>query len=105
MLPFKPTYRNLSIKCSDCKPVFFVIQGYGFTLGKNTEFTSIDDQARQVNKYIQEELGGHPDIAYGLSLGGRILSRILERDEVPEEVAIRITRMKYEQDIIDTNID
>ena len=54
----------------------------GFTLGQNTEFTSIDDQARQVSKYIKENLGGHLDIAYGLSLGGKILSRILERNEV-----------------------
>ena len=58
------------------------IQVDGFTLGQNTEFTSIDDQARQVSKYIQENLGGHIDIAYGLSLGGKILSRILERNEV-----------------------
>ena len=30
----------------------------GFTLGQNTEFTSIDDQVRQVSKYIKENLGG-----------------------------------------------
>ena len=30
----------------------------GFTLGQNTEFTSIDDQARQVSKYIKENLVG-----------------------------------------------
>ena len=58
------------------------VQIDGFTLGQNTEFTSIDDQARLVSKYIQEDLGGHLDIAYGLSLGGKILSRILERNEV-----------------------
>ena len=64
------------------------IQVDGFTLGQNTEFTSIDDQARQVSKYIQENLGGHIDIAYGLSLGGKILSRILERNEVEIEHSI-----------------
>ena len=64
------------------------VQVDGFALGYNTEFTSIDDQARQVSKYIQESLGGHLDIAYGLSLGGKILSRILERNEVTIESAI-----------------
>lgn len=58
------------------------VQVDGFTLGMNTEFTSIDNQARQVNEYIKKNLGGCLDIAYGLSLGGKILSRILERNEV-----------------------
>ena len=58
------------------------VQIDGFTLGQNTEFTSIDDQARQVNEYIKENLEGCLDIAYGLSLGGKILSRMLERNEV-----------------------
>ncbi len=64
------------------------VQVDGFTLGQNTEFTSIDDQARQVSRYIKEYLGGHLDIAYGLSLGGKILSRILERNVVVIEHAI-----------------
>ena len=57
------------------------VQVDGFTLNSHTEFTSIDDQARQVVEYINKSLGGHLDIAYGLSLGGKILSRILERNE------------------------
>ena len=64
------------------------VQVDGFTLGQNTEFTSVDDQAQQVCKYIKEELRGHLDIAYGLSLGGKILSQILERNEVTIEHAI-----------------
>ena len=64
------------------------VQVDGFTLGQNTEFTSIDDQARQVSRYIKEDLGGHIDIAYGLSLGGKILSRVLEINEVVIEHAI-----------------
>ena len=60
----------------------------GFTLGRYTEFTSVDDQARQVVEYINEHLGGHADVAYGLSLGGKILSQVLERDEVVIEHAI-----------------
>ena len=64
------------------------VQVDGFTLNRHTEFTSIDDQARQVVEYINKSLGGHLDIAYGLSLGGKILSMILERDEVTIEHAI-----------------
>ena len=64
------------------------VQVDGFTLNRHTEFTSIDNQARQVVEYINESLGGHLDIAYGLSLGGKILSMILERDEVTIEHAI-----------------
>jgi len=54
----------------------------GFTLGVHTRFTSIDDQAMQVIAYVKEQHSGRLDAAYGLSLGGKILSRVLERDEV-----------------------
>ena len=54
----------------------------GFTIGVHTEFTSIDDQARQVTEYIKEYHSGSICCAYGLSLGGKILSRVLERNEV-----------------------
>ena len=54
----------------------------GFTLGKQTRFTSIDDQAAQIIAYIQQHCGGHLNVAYGLSMGGKILSRILERYEL-----------------------
>lgn len=52
----------------------------GFTLGKRTRFTSVDDQATQVIAYVQTHFDGHLDCSYGLSLGGKILSRILERN-------------------------
>ena len=64
------------------------VQVDGFTLNSHTEFMSIDDQARQVVEYINESLGGHLDIVYGLSLGGKILSRVLEINEVVIEHAI-----------------
>ncbi|MBQ6197661.1 MAG: alpha/beta hydrolase [Bacteroidales bacterium] len=64
------------------------VQMDGFTLEKHTKFTSIDDQAAQVITYVQEQLGGNLDCAYGLSLGGKILSRVLERDEVTIDYAI-----------------
>lgn len=60
----------------------------GFTLGKQTRFTSVDDQAAQTIPYVQSELGGHLDVAYGLSLGGKILSRMLERNEIVIDHAI-----------------
>ena len=60
----------------------------GFTLGVHTEFTSIDDQARQVIEYINEHHSGSICCAYGLSLGGKILSRVLERNEVKIEHSI-----------------
>lgn len=60
----------------------------GFSLGVHTRFTSIDDQAAQVISYVKEKHGGHLDCAYGLSLGGKILSRVLERDEIIIDHAI-----------------
>ena len=60
----------------------------GFLLGKESTFTSVDDQARQIIQYVQENLNGHLDVSYGLSLGGKILSRILERNEIVVDHAI-----------------
>ncbi len=60
----------------------------GFTLGKHTRFTSVNDQAVQVIEYIKANYNGHLDCAYGLSLGGKILSRILERNEIIIDHAI-----------------
>ena len=66
------------------KDKFYVVavEVDGFTIGVHTEFTSIDDQARQVTEYIKEYHSGSICCAYGLSLGGKILSRVLERNEV-----------------------
>lgn len=60
----------------------------GFTLGKQARFTSVDNQAAQAIHYVQSELGGHLDVAYGLSLGGKILSRMQERNEIVIDHAI-----------------
>ena len=60
----------------------------GFVLGTHTRFTSVDDQARKVIEYINKNHGGSICCAYGLSLGGKILSRVLERDEVKIEHSI-----------------
>jgi hypothetical protein len=64
------------------------VQVDGFTLGEQTRFTSVDDQAAQAIAFIRNRFDGHLDGAYGLSLGGKILSRILERDEVTIDHAI-----------------
>lgn len=60
----------------------------GFILGAFSAFTSIDDQAVQANEYVKERLDGHLDCAYGLSMGGKILSRMLERREVAIDHAV-----------------
>ena len=60
----------------------------GFLIGEESRFTSVDDQAAQLIRYVQENLNGHLDVAYGLSLGGKILSRILERNEILIDHAI-----------------
>lgn len=60
----------------------------GFLLGQTSQYTSIDDQAMQAARYVRENLDGHLDVAYGLSLGGKILSRILERNEIAIDHAI-----------------
>ncbi len=54
----------------------------GFRIGTPSRFTSVDDQAAQANRYVLEHLGGRLDAAYGLSPGGKILSRMLERNEI-----------------------
>lgn len=60
----------------------------GFTLDRYTDFTSVDDQARQIVEYVREHHGAHLNVAYGLSLGGKILSRVLERNELLIEHAV-----------------
>ena len=60
----------------------------GFTLDCHTDFTSVDDQASQIVEYVKEHHDGHLDVAYGLSLGGKILSRVLERNEVVIDHAV-----------------
>lgn len=60
----------------------------GFLIGKPSRFTSVDDQAAQVNRYVQEHFDGKLDVAYGLSLGGKILSRMMERNEIAINHAI-----------------
>lgn len=80
---FKPLIQRL-------KDIFYIIavEPDGFILGTYSEFTSIDNQAQQVIGYIKEHLDGSLDYAYGLSMGGKILSRIMEKDEVTVNHAI-----------------
>ena len=64
------------------------VQVDGFTLDRNTEFTSVDEQTRQLIDYVKVYYNGCLDVAYGLSLGGKILSQVLERNEVTIRHAI-----------------
>ena len=61
---------------------------FRFTLGRCTRFDSVDGQAGRVIDFIRTQCGGHVDCIYGLSLGGKILSRVLERNEVTVDHAI-----------------
>lgn len=54
----------------------------GFILGRYTNFTTVKDQANQAIEYIKREHNGKIDCIYGLSLGGKILSHMLEKDEI-----------------------
>lgn len=60
----------------------------GFTLGKQTRFTSVEDQASQIATYVQQHCDGRLNVAYGLSLGGKILSRIMECNKITIDHAI-----------------
>ena len=60
----------------------------GFLTDKESCFISVDDQVAQIIDYVKGNLHGHLDVAYGLSLGGKILSRILERNEIIIDHAI-----------------
>ena len=66
------------------KDCFYIVAADvdGFLLNKPSCFTSVDDQAVQTIRYTQESLDGKLDVAYGLSLGGKILSRMMERNEI-----------------------
>jgi len=71
------------------KDCFYIVavEVDGFILGAFSAFTSIDDQAVQANEYVKERLDGHLDCAW-LSMGGKILSRMLERREVAIDHAV-----------------
>jgi len=76
------------IRLTEEKFRIIAVEVDGFTLGKHTRFTSVDDQAAQVIAYVREHHAGHLHCAYGLSLGGKILSRMLERNEMTINHAI-----------------
>ena len=70
------------IKLLEEKFRVIAVQLDGFTMGVNTRFSSVDDQAGQIIGFVRQHCGGRLNSAYGLSLGGKILSRILERNEI-----------------------
>lgn len=65
-----------------------VVEVDGFILGRHTRFSSIDDAASEIIRYIQKEYAGRIDLIYGLSMGGKILSRLLERNEITIKHAV-----------------
>jgi len=80
---FLPLIEQLQVRFS-----IIAASADGFTPGKQTRFTSVDDQAVQTIAYVQQHCAGHLNAAYGLSMGGKILSRILERNEIRVDHAI-----------------
>ena len=50
------------------KDKFYIVSAEidGFLIGKPSRFTSVDDQAAQVNRYALEHFDGKLDVAYGL---------------------------------------
>lgn len=65
-----------------------VVQLDGFILNKYSHFTSIHEQANQIINHINHTCEGHIQCAYGLSLGGKILSNILEKNQIVIEHCI-----------------
>ena len=51
-------------------------------------FDSIDDECLDIEDYIKENLNGHIDYGYGLSMGGTLLYNILQRDNITVDKAI-----------------
>lgn len=46
------------------------------------EFTTVDDEARQIEEYLLAHAYGKADTVYGISLGGGIGARLAERNKV-----------------------
>ena len=61
------------------------VQVDGFIIDKYSNFTSIDDQAAQLIDYVKKNYDSRLNCAYGLSLGGKILSRAMLYDPAKHE--------------------
>lgn len=63
----------------------------------DTEFVSVQNEARRLGDYIAENYGGHIDILYGLSYGGRVLMEVLadKRLSVTTTIADGISLKDY----------
>lgn len=76
------------IKFLEYKFTIVAVQVDGFTIGEQTKFTSVLDQAEQLSNYIKDNFASHISVAYGLSLGGKILSHVMEKNDVTIDYAI-----------------
>lgn len=50
--------------------------------GQDTEFTTMEEQARKIEDYLIREHGGKVDIVYGSSLGGSFVGLFLQRKRI-----------------------
>ena len=62
-----------------------------------TEFVSVQNEAKRLGDYIAENYGGHIDILYGISYGGRVLTEVLadERLHITTTIADGISLKDY----------
>lgn len=53
-----------------------------------TEFKSVEDEARRLGDYIAENYGGHIDILYAVSYGCYVMTRVLGDERITVDTAI-----------------
>lgn len=51
-------------------------------------FDSLEDECKDIEAYVNENLDGHLEYAYGLSMGATIIYNILQRDQIKVDKAI-----------------
>jgi pimeloyl-ACP methyl ester carboxylesterase len=80
-------YREASqILADEFRVVLPVLDGHA---GSDRDFTSIEDNAAEIIKYIDENLGGRVKLLGGLSLGGQVVLEMLsQRGDICENAVI-----------------
>lgn len=73
---------------NDKAPTLLLIPGLGVSYEIFLPLIRLTEESFRVIAYVREHHGGHLSCAYGLSLGGKILSRMLERNELTIDHAI-----------------
>nr|MCR5213605.1 hypothetical protein [Eubacterium sp.] len=61
---------------------------HGMEGAEDTVFDSFDGECESIEKYVDSELGGKLDYAYGISMGATTIYNLLQRDEIKIDKAI-----------------